>query len=110
LVLSGGNVDTRLLASVIMRALARSGRLTRLTVEIPDTPGSLAAVAGIVGAVGANIVEVSHRRDVPTIELKAARLELVVETRDRAHLEELCRALESQGYGCTVEPVGVQDA
>ncbi|MEX2255482.1 MAG: threonine ammonia-lyase [Acidimicrobiia bacterium] len=109
LVLSGGNVDTRLLGSVIMRALARDGRLTRLAVEIPDTPGSLASVASIVGEIGANIVEVSHRRDVPTIELKAARLELVVETRDRAHLEELCAALEAGGYGVTVEPVGVKD-
>jgi len=109
LVLSGGNVDTRLLASVIMRSLARSGRLTRLAVEIPDVPGALASVAGIVGGVGANIVEVSHRRDVPTIELKEARLELVVETRDRAHLDELCRALEASGYAVAVEPVGVTD-
>jgi threonine dehydratase len=109
LVLSGGNVDTRLLGSVIMRALARDGRLTRLAVEIPDTPGALASVASIVGEIGANIVEVSHRRDVPTIELKAARLELVVETRDRAHLEELCAALEAGGYVVTVEPVGVKD-
>ena len=107
LVLSGGNVDTRLLASVIMRSLARSGRLTRLAVEIPDVPGALASVAEIVGAVGANIVEVSHRRDVPTIELKEARLELVVETRDRGHLDELRAALESAGYTVTVEPVGV---
>jgi threonine dehydratase len=106
LVLSGGNVDTRLLASVIMRALARRGCLTRLSVEIPDVPGALASVTAVVGAIGANIVEVSHRRDVPTIELKEARLELVVETRDRAHLDELCAALAAAGYIVTVEPVG----
>jgi threonine dehydratase len=106
LVLSGGNVDTRLLASVIMRSLARRGCLTRLAVEIPDVPGSLANVTAIVGRAGANIVEVSHRRDVPTIELKEARLELVVETRDRAHLDELRDALEAAGYAVTVEPVG----
>ncbi|HEY8215943.1 MAG TPA: threonine ammonia-lyase [Acidimicrobiia bacterium] len=107
LVLSGGNVDTRLLASVIMRALARRGCLTRLTVEIPDVPGSLATVTAVVGRVGANIVEVTHRRDVPTVELKEARLELVVETRDRAHLDELRAALEGAGYPVTVEPVGL---
>ena len=106
LVLSGGNVDARLLASVIMRSLASSGRLTRLEIEIPDVPGALASVTAIVGEVGANIVEVSHRRDVPTIELKEARVELVVETRDRAHLEELCGALEDGGYTVDVEPVG----
>jgi threonine dehydratase len=107
LVLSGGNVDTRLLASVIMRSLARQGCLTRLAVEIPDVPGSLATVTAVVGRVGANIVEVSHRRDVPTVELKEARLELVVETRDRAHLDELRAALVAAGYAVTVEPVGV---
>jgi threonine dehydratase len=107
LVLSGGNLDTRLLASVIMRALARSGRLTRLTVEIPDVPGSLAAVTATVAEVGANILEVSHRRDIPTVELKGARLELVVETRDREHLDDLHAALEHAGFDVTVEPVGV---
>jgi threonine dehydratase len=104
LVLSGGNIDARLMASVIMRSLARSGRLTRLTVAIPDVPGALAAIASIVGDSGANIVEVSHRRDIPTIELTEARLELVVETRDRAHLDELCVALTARGYAVTVEP------
>jgi len=109
LVLSGGNVDTRLLASVIMRALARSGRLTRLQMEIPDVPGSLATVTRIVGDAGANIVEVSHRRDLPTVELKGAQLELVVETRDREHLDDLCTALQAGGLDVTVEPVGVTD-
>jgi len=110
LVLSGGNVDTRLLASVIMRSLARSGRLTRLAVEIPDVPGSLAAVTAIVADVGANIVEVSHRRDLPTVQLKGARLELIVETRDRAHLDDLVSALAAGGYAATIEPVaGVDD-
>ena len=107
LVLSGGNVDTRLLASVIMRSLARRGCLTRLAVEISDVPGALARVTGVVGRVGANIVEVSHRRDVPTVELKEARLELVVETRDRDHLDELCAALRAEGYAVSLEPVGV---
>jgi threonine dehydratase len=107
LVLSGGNVDTRLLASVIMRALARNGRLTRLEIEIPDVPGSLATITAVVAEAGANIVEVSHRRDLPTVELKGALLELVVETRDREHLEELCASLAAQGFDVTVEPVGL---
>jgi threonine dehydratase len=109
LVLSGGNVDTRLLASVIMRSLARNGRLTRLTVEIPDVPGSLATVTAVVAEIGANILEVSHRRDLPTVELKGALLELVVETRDREHLDELRTALERRGFAVSVEPVGVAE-
>jgi threonine dehydratase len=106
LVLSGGNVDTRLLASVIMRSLARNGRLTRLAIEIPDVPGSLATVTAVVAEIGANILEVSHRRDLPTVELKGALLELVVETRDREHLDELREALERRGFSVSVEPAG----
>jgi threonine dehydratase len=109
LVLSGGNVDTRLLASVIMRSLARNGRLTRLAVEIPDVPGSLATVTAVVAEIGANILEVSHRRDLPTVELKGALLELIVETRDREHLDELREALERRGFAVSVEPVGVRE-
>jgi threonine dehydratase len=109
LVLSGGNVDTRLLASVIMRSLARSGRLTRLAVEIPDVPGSLATVTRIVAEAGANIIEVEHRRDIPTVELKGARLELVIETRDREHLDDLCVALRHGGFEVVIEPVGIAE-
>jgi threonine dehydratase len=110
LVLSGGNIDTRLLAAVIMRSLARTGRLTRLVIVIPDVPGSLAKVTGAIAAAGANIVEVSHRRDVPTIQLKGARLEVTVETRDREHLDETVAKLTADGFAVTVEPIaGVAD-
>ena len=110
LVLSGGNIDTRLLASVIMRSLARTGRLTRLVIVIPDIPGSLAKVTAAIAGVGANVVEVSHRRDVPTVQLKGARLEVTVETRDRDHLDATVAALVSDGFAVVVEPIaGVAD-
>ena len=82
-VLSGGNIDARMLSSVLLRALARSGRLVRLQIELPDRPGVLAAVAEIVGGLRANIVDVEHRRDLPGVALKSVRLDLSVETRDR---------------------------
>jgi threonine dehydratase len=97
-VLSGGNIDARMLASVLLRALARSGRLVRLRIEVPDRPGVLASVAQIVGALRANIVDVEHRRDLPGVALKSARLDLSVETRDRAHADEIVNALEAQGF------------
>lgn len=110
LVLSGGNIDTRLLASVIMRSLARTGRLTRLVIVIPDIPGSLAKVTAAIAGVGANVVEVSHRRDVPTVQLKGARLEVTVETRDRDHLDATVAALAADGFAVHVEPIaGVAD-
>ena len=83
-VFSGGNIDVRMLSSVLLRALARSGRLVRLQIELPDRPGMLALVAEIVGSARANIVDVEHRRDLPGVAVKSVRLDLSVETRDRA--------------------------
>jgi len=100
-VLSGGNIDARMLASVLLRALARSGRLVRLQIELPDRPGVLATVAEIVGGLRANIVDVEHRRDLPGVAVKSVRLDLSVETRDRAHADEIVKALEAAGF--TVE-------
>ncbi len=97
-VLSGGNIDARVLTSVLLRALARSGRLVRLRIEVADRPGVLAAVAQLIGERRANIVDVEHRRDRPGVALKSAVLEVSVETRDRAHAEELVAALEAGGF------------
>jgi threonine dehydratase len=97
-VLSGGNIDLRVLSSVLLRALARSGRLVRLEIEVPDRPGVLAAVAQVIGECRGNIVDVTHRRDLPGVTLKSARLEVSIETRDRSHAEAIVTALERAGY------------
>jgi threonine dehydratase len=97
LVLTGGNIDTRLIASVLTRELAREGRLTQLGLDIVDRPGQLAMVANILAAGGANIIEVSHQRTFSDLPAKATLLELVIETRDRAHLEEVLAQLAAAG-------------
>ena len=97
LVLCGGNIDTRLLASVLSRELAREGRLTQLTIDLVDRPGQLAKVAILLGEAGANIVEVYHQRIFSDLPAKAALLELVIETRDRDHLNETVQAAEAGG-------------
>jgi threonine dehydratase len=102
LIASGGNVDARVLASVLLRALARSGRLIRLHIDVPDQPGALAAIAAVVAREHGNIVDVEHRRDLPGIALKNARLELSIETRDRSHAGEITRALTAAGFPATV--------
>jgi threonine dehydratase len=98
LVLCGGNIDTRLLASVLARELAREGRLTQLTIDLVDRPGQLAKVANLLGEVGANIVEVYHQRIFSDLPAKAARLEAVIETRDRDHLIETVKSLKAAGF------------
>jgi len=97
LVLSGGNIDTRLLASVLLRGLVRDGRIVQLRLMIGDAPGQLARVATIIGKLGGNIVEVQHQRLFGVVA-KATELDVTVETRDRAHVRELVAALEADGF------------
>ena len=105
IVLSGGNIDPSVLATVITRSLARTGRLTHLSVDLSDTPGALARLATVIGEHGANIVEIEHRRDLPTLQLRRARLEVTIQTRDRAHVDKVVAALEAEGWPVHMEPV-----
>ncbi len=98
LVLTGGNIDTRLIASVLTRELAREGRLTQLAIDIVDRPGQLAAVSALLAEAGANIIEVSHQRTFSDLPAKATLLELVIETRDRAHLDDVLARLSASGF------------
>ncbi|MGB8603760.1 threonine ammonia-lyase [Bradyrhizobium sp.] len=95
LVLSGGNIDTRLLSSVLTRQLAREGRLTQLRFDIVDRPGQLGTVVAVLGKTGANIVEVAHQRIFTDLPAKAVLLEVVIETRDRSHLNSTIAALRA---------------
>jgi threonine dehydratase len=108
LVLCGGNIDTRLLASVLTREQAREGRLSRLVIDIPDQPGQLAKVSAAIGEAGANIIEVYHQRVFTDLPAKGTELHLVIETRDRAHLQATLAGLEARGYDATIKggPVG----
>jgi threonine dehydratase len=95
LVLSGGNIDTRLLSGVLTRQLAREGRLSQLRFDIVDRPGQLATVVAVLSKTGANIVEVSHQRIFTDLPAKAVSLEVVIETRDRSHLASTIAALRA---------------
>jgi threonine dehydratase len=95
LVLSGGNIDTRLLSGVLTRQLAKEGRLSQLRFDIVDRPGQLAMVVAILSQSGANIVEVSHQRIFTDLPAKAVLLEVVIETRDRSHLEATIASLRA---------------
>jgi threonine dehydratase len=81
------------LSSVIVRSLARTSRLVRYRLDVPDVPGRLAAVTHVIGAAGGNIVDVEHHRDRPGLSLREAVLEVSVETRDAAHADTIERAL-----------------
>jgi threonine dehydratase len=95
--ISGGNIDSRVLASVLMRGLVRDARLVRLRVTMPDISGSLAKVAQLIADGGGNIVEVQHQRVFGTASVKSTEIEFLIETRDREHTEALIARLESNG-------------
>ncbi|WP_119268966.1 threonine ammonia-lyase [Taklimakanibacter deserti] len=105
LVLCGGNIDPRILASVILRELEREHRIVNLRIQIDDRPGVLGRIATLLGQLGANILEVSHRRMFLDVPAKGAELEIMLETRDGPHADEIVARIEAEGF-----PTRVLDA
>jgi threonine dehydratase len=103
LVLSGGNIDSRMMSSVLMRDLLRNGQVLTLGIEMPDKPGQLHTVSGICAGLGANVLEVSHNRFAMDLSAGAARLAITVETRDRDHAEEVVSRIRASGFSVTTE-------
>lgn len=98
LVLCGGNIDPRVLASIMVRELEREDRIVSFRLTIPDQPGVLGNIATRIGGLGANILEVDHRRLFLDVPAKGAKLDVTLETRDAAHAEEIMAALAADGY------------
>jgi threonine dehydratase len=98
LILTGGNIDPRLLASVLTRELVRAQRLVSLRVVGDDRPGLLATVSLIIGQLGANIIEVAHNRLALDVPAKGAEFDILIETRDAQHTQEIMDALRAEGY------------
>jgi threonine dehydratase len=98
LVLTGGNIDTRLLANVLLRDLARSGRLARLRISLQDRPGALLKVMQEFDAHNVNILEIYHQRIFTDLPAKGLVTDIECEARDRQQLEKLIAALRAKGY------------
>jgi threonine dehydratase len=98
LVLSGGNIEPLVLAEIIQRGMVKSGRLARLRLDVRDVPGALADVATLLGKLGANIDEVQHQRAFNSLSVERAQIEVVVQTRGVAHIEQILTAMREQGY------------
>ena len=94
-IVCGGNIDSRILANVLLRGMLRDGRLLRLRLEIPDRPGVLADIATRIAARGGNVIEVTHQRLFAAPSVQTAELEVMVEARDPLHATEIVLALEA---------------
>jgi len=106
LILCGGNIDARILASVMVRELEREDRIVSFRLTIPDQPGVLGQIATRLGGLGANILAVEHRRLFLDVPAKGAKLDVTVETHDRAHAELIFKTLEGDGF----QPVWIDTA
>jgi threonine dehydratase len=98
LIISGGNIDARLLASILMRGPAPHGRVARLRIEITDVPGMLARICGAIAAEGGNIIEIYHQRLFQDVPVTRADVDVVIETRSAAHLAEIVTRLVGAGF------------
>jgi threonine dehydratase len=98
LILCGGNIDPRILASIMVRELERDERVVSFRLTIPDRPGVLGQIATRLGTLSANILEVDHHRLFLDVPAKGAKVDVTVETRDRAHVQEILAALEAEGF------------
>jgi threonine dehydratase len=98
LVISGGNVDSPLLDRIIRQGLLRNGRIMRFSVCIDDVPGSLARLLNLVAGLGGNVLHIHHARGGKDLPIYAARVDLEVETRGPAHIEDMVGALKEHGY------------
>ncbi len=98
LVITGGNIDQRLLSMILMRDLARTGRLARLRIELLDTPGALHAVSGLIAAERGNVIDVAHHRTYSDLPAKLTCMEVTLDTLGQSHLERIMERLRAHGY------------
>ncbi len=108
LILCGGNIDPRIIASIMVRELERESRIVSFRLTIADRPGVLGPIATLLGELGANILEVEHRRLFLDVPAKGAKVDITVETRDYEHSLQIMRALTRGGYQpVRLDPGGV---
>ncbi|MGB7098188.1 MAG: threonine ammonia-lyase [Xanthobacteraceae bacterium] len=98
LILCGGNIDPRILATIMVRELERADRIVSFRLTIPDRPGILGQIATRLGEFNANILSVDHHRLFLDVPAKGAKLDVTMETRDAAHADEIFDALAADGY------------
>jgi threonine dehydratase len=98
LVLSGGNIDPRLLSSIMVRQLGRKQQIVGLRITIPDRPGVLGEISSVIGDLGGNVLEVDHHRTFLNVPVKGASIDITIETRDADHAREIINGIEAKGH------------
>ena len=103
LVLCGGNIDSKILSSILMRDLVRAGQITTLTITMPDKPGQLSTISKICAEAGANVLKVEHSRFAMDLSASVAKLNITIETQNQEHLSEIVNTIEENDLPVSVE-------
>ena len=103
LVLCGGNIDSKILSSILMRDLVRAGQITTLTITMPDKPGQLSTISKICAEAGANVLKVEHSRFAMDLSASVAKLNITIETQNQEHLTEIVNTIEENDLPVSVE-------
>ncbi len=98
IVIGGGNIDSRLLSQVLMRTLVLDGRMATLRIEIVDQPGVMSTLTRVIGQAGGNIMDITHHRFFIDLPVKRAEIDVLVETRNAGHVDEIIKLLEQSGF------------
>ena len=103
IVLCGGNMDSKILSSILMRDLVRAGQITTLTITMPDKPGQLSTISKICAEAGANVLKVEHSRFAMDLSASVAKLNITIETQNQEHLTEIVNTIEENDLPVSVE-------
>ena len=105
IILCGGNIDSKILSSILMRDLVRAGQITTLTITMPDKPGQLNIISSICAESGANVLKVEHSRFAMDLSASVAKLDITIETQNQEHLKEIINTIENNELPVSVEGI-----
>ena len=105
IVICGGNIDSKVLSSILMRDLVRSGQVTTLGITMPDKPGQLQIISKICAINGANVLQVEHSRFAMDLSASLAKLNITIETQNSSHLKKIIKEIETNDLPVNIEGI-----
>ncbi len=106
IILCGGNIDSKIISSILMRDLVRAGQITTMTITMPDKPGQLNIISNICAKSGANVLRVEHNRFTMDLSASLAKLDITIETQNQDHLKKIIKLIEEEGLPVFVDKIG----
>ena len=103
IILCGGNIDSKIISSILMRDLVRARQITTMTITMPDKPGQLNIISNICANSGANVLRVEHNRFTMDLSASLAKLDITIETQNEDHLKSIINLIEKKGLPVSLD-------